>query len=272
MTKIIDVSDQAEPLPKGYNFSCSEDRLGPDASVFDSGSIAQMERPEMIGIAIKHRDPTDVLSIRFFIARHGLAKLAGFAPVVRRIGQALGLTRCPQGAVNTERGERSVTPYEEARLRYYPPVIGEAAYRAQETIRNNAGVYADRLSVTASAMSLGDGKYSRLSRNDRRVVAESQKLPKEGKLPERHCQNPECLKEIKPGRHHNIKYCNDTCTARAKEFRRLQKSRQPLYRNEPCATVDFPNDINQLDPIVVPPHMSIGIISKDRPAKVPVYQ
>jgi hypothetical protein len=247
MTKIIDVSDKAEPLPKGYNFPALQRDPDPDAAVFDSGSTSPSHAAEdEVGMTdvfgVRHkRDPADVLLIQRFIARHGL-RLVGFLPQLPagpfRCDGLLwppnparpNLTRFPFRFAMDKAGKRWVTPSEEARLRIYEPVEGEASYRAQEAVRNNAGVYEDRLSVQESGMSLGNGKYYRGN------VPESQKLPKEGELPERHCLNPECLKEIAAKKHHNVKYCGSKCEARAKELRRLdrksQAARPSRYRNE----------------------------------------
>jgi len=243
-----------------------------------------------VGIAPKRRDPADALLIQTFLAKHGLARLAGiFSPTNQR-DQTFrcltdvspeppdkhGLTRWPPGVATTDQGKRYASEYEEARLRYYKPVPGEAAYKAQENIRRDAGVYEDRLSVTESGMSLGDGKNYRLSWDGAKAVPESQKLPKEGKLPERHCQNPECLKEIGEKKHHNIEYCGAKCRERAKELRRRHKvnqaSRPILYRNESDVSADLTNDTSQLETGVISPHISRGIVSKDCPAEVAVYQ
>jgi hypothetical protein len=309
LTKVIDVSDEAEPLPKWHEFSSSEPELdlGPDASAFDVSPISRMNRPqvaespksydaELVGMAIKPRDPTVGMLIQNFIAKHGL-RLVGFFPKSapgrflcdgysdglprpshRPLGVQNGLTRIPPRAAMTKEGKRWVTPYEEARLRRYNPVEGEAAYREQEALRNMA--YEDRLSVQASGMSLADGNprmvWDNATRAYRQVAPKSQKLPQEGQLPERHCQNPECLKEIGAKRHHNIKYCNDACTARAKELRRLHEIRQDgrpiLYRNESDVFSDFTNDTSRLETGVISPHISRGIVPKDCPAEVAVYQ
>jgi hypothetical protein len=289
MTKIIDVSDEGEPLPKGYDFSPPEPDLdlGPDASVFDSGPISRMDR-QLVGIAPKPTDPAVDMMVKTFLSRHGL-RLVGFFPKVRAgkflcngPQRGLGLTRFPLGATTTKAGDRWVTSSEEARLRRYKPIPGEAAYAAQEKIRRDAGVYEDRLSVQGGWMSLADGKYSRLSwaganKAYRQAVPESQKLPKEGELPERHCQNPECLKEIGAKRHHNVQYCNAKCTARAKELRRLdrknQKAGRPIhYRNESDVSDDLINDTSQLETRVISPHTSRRIFSKDCAEEVAAYQ
>jgi hypothetical protein len=174
-----------------------------------------------------------------------------------------------------------VTPSEEARLRQYKPVVGEAAYRAQQTIINDAGVYEDRLSVQSGWMSLAETKHSRLSWDSvekayGQAVPKSQKLPREGELPERHCQNPECMGAIGEKRHHNVKFCNDKCCARAKELRRLDRKSQagrPLrYRNESDVSADLTNDASQLETDVIAPNMYRGILSNDCPAEVAVYQ
>jgi len=287
MTKVIDVSDKAVPLPKGYDFPLLEPDLDldPDASVFDAVPISRMERPQGDGMAPKPRDSVVGMMIQNFIARHGL-RLVGFFPQVRAgrflcdgsphglprrgprpLGAEKGLTRVPPRAIVTKAGDRWVTPYEEARLRHYTPVPGDAAYKAQVTIRSEASVYADRLSVQASPMSLADGKHYR------RAVPESQKLPREGVLPERHCQNPECLKEIDEKRHHNVQYCNAKCTARAKELRRLQRKnredgRPILYRNESDVSDDFSNDTNQLETSMVSPHICAEMFSEDCPVEI----
>jgi hypothetical protein len=262
LTKVIDVSDEAEPLPPGYNFSSLEpELLDPDAAVFDSGFISPSHIAEElvgmapIGMAPKPRDPADVMLIQNFIARHGL-RLSGFFPQVRAgrflcdglprphsaprpPGAEKGLTRVPPRVTVMEAGKRWVTPSEEARLRYYKRGVGEVSssvdivpvHRAQDDALKLAGVYEDRLSVQSSGMSLSDGRYSRPS-----WVRDSQKLPKEGPLPDRHCLNPECLKEIGAKRHHNKQYCDAKCSARAKELRRRDKRKQAgrpvMYRNE----------------------------------------
>jgi hypothetical protein len=294
MIKVIDVSDEAEPLPKGYGFPAPEPELdlGPDAAAFDFSPISRMNAElELVGMAPKWRDPAAVLLIQTFIARHGL-RLVGFLPQLpARPFRCDGplwpptpwrpdLTRFPPRATVTDKGKRYSSQYEEARARRYKPVEGEAAYKAQEKIRNNAGVYEDRLSVQESEMSLGDGKYSRLAWDStnkvyRQAVPKSQKLPKEGKLPERSCQNPECVLEIDENRHHNVKYCDDECAARGKELRRLHRNklaRRPiLYRNESDVSVDLTNDTSQLEQDVISPHINRGIVSKDCPAEVVVY-
>jgi hypothetical protein len=207
-------------------------------------------------MAIKPRDSADVWLIKTFIARHGL-RLVGFFPQapagpLRCDGRAGNLTRIPFGATMTARGDRWVTPSEKARLRYYKPVEGSAAYKAQETVRNNAGVYEDRLSVQSSGMSL------------------------EGKLPERHCLNPECLKGIAAKKHHNIEYCGAKCRERAKELRRLarksQAVRPPHYRNESGISADLIHDTKGLEAGVISPHISRGIVSNDCTEELSVYQ
>jgi hypothetical protein len=216
--------------------------------VFCAGAIStisRMERP-LVGIAPKPTDPAVDMMVKTFLSRHGL-RLVGFFPKIRAgkflcngPQKGIGLTRFPVGATTTKAGDRWVTPSEEARLRHYKPVPGEAAYKAQQTVLNDAGVYEDRLSVQGGWMSLAAGKHSRLSwdsaiKTYRQAVPKSQKLPKEGVLPERSCQNPECMREIEG--HHNVRFCNAKCTARGKELRRLdrknQKAGRPIhYRNE----------------------------------------
>ena len=305
MTKVIDVSDEADPLPKGYDFPAPGPELldpGPDASVFDSSPISRMDR-QLFGIAPKPTDPAIDMMVKTFLSRHGL-RLVGFFPKVRagkflcpdscpgelenarktgRKGsrRGLGLTRFPFGATTTKAGDRWVTPSEQARLRHYnKPIPGEAAYAAQEKIRRDAGVYEDRMSVQGGWMSLAEGKHSRLSWDStikayRQAVPKSQKLPKEGVLPERSCQNPECMLAIEG--HHNRHYCNAKCTARAKELRRLDRKNQQagrpiLYRNELGSTPDFTHDISQLETGVISLHISRGIVSKDCPAEIAAYQ
>jgi hypothetical protein len=315
LTKVIDVSDEAEPLPKGYNFSAPEPEIDPDASVFDSGSISPSHVAEdeagmaLTGMAPKLRDPAggmipqafirkhgglpfgytvaeESTLIQNFLARHGL-RLIGFFPKVRA-GRLIcngavqnGLTVASPRETKTAKGDRWVTPSEEARLRRYNPISGEAAHAAQEKIRRDAGVYEERLSVTESGMSLGDGKNYRLSWDGaykayRKAVPESQKLPKEGKLPERHCRNPECLKEIGEKKHHNIEYCGSLCRERAKELRRRHKVNQTgrpiIYRNESDVSADLTSDTKQLETDVISPHIYRGIVSKDCPEEVAVYQ
>jgi hypothetical protein len=238
-----------------------------------------------VGIAPKPTDPAVDMMVKTFLSRHGL-RLVGFFPKVRAgkflcngPQRGLGLTRFPFGATTTKAGDRWVTPSEEARLRRYKPIPGEAAYAAQEKIRRDAGVYEDRLSVQGGWMSLAEGKHSRLSWDNtikayRQAVPKSQKLPKEGVLPERSCQNPECMLEIKG--HHNVQYCNAKCTARAKELRRLDRKNQQagrpiLYRNESDVSADLTHDISQLETGVISPHISRGIFSKDCPVEVVVY-
>jgi hypothetical protein len=50
MTKLIDVSDEAEPLPKGYDFSHLVEP-GPDvrpgAAIFESSAISRAARPQV---------------------------------------------------------------------------------------------------------------------------------------------------------------------------------------------------------------------------------
>ena len=298
MTKLIDVSDEAGPLPKGYDFPApGPELLDPDAPVFDAGPVSKMDL-QVVGLAPKPRDPADVLMILTFLSRHGL-RLIGFFPQVRTgrflcdgsshgfrrtgprpLGAEKCLTRVPPRAVVTKGGARWVTPSEEKRLRYYTPVPGEAAYAAQERILQDTGVYEDRLSVQSGGMSLADDKYSRLAYDSatdtyRPFIPNSQKLPKEGVLPERSCGNPECLGEIKPPKnskkpvHHNIQYCGAKCTARAKELRRLdrknQKAKPILYRNELGLAPDLTSDTSQLETGFISPHIGRGIVSNAGP-------
>jgi hypothetical protein len=267
-----------------------------------------MERPQ-VGMAPKRRDPAggmipqafirrhgglpfgftvaeELALIQKFLARHGL-RLVGFFPRVRA-GRLIcngavenGLTMVSPRETKTATGDRWVTPSEEARLRRYKPIPGEAAYAAQEKIRRDAGVYEDRLSVTESGMSLGDGKYYRLSwdstkRAYRHAVPKSQKLPQDGELRERCCQNPEHMVPLDENLHHNVKYCSASCAARAKELRRRHKVSQAVrpivYRNESDVSADLTNDTNQLETGVISPHISRGIISADGSAEVDVYQ
>jgi hypothetical protein len=237
---------------------------------------------EAPNIAIKPRDPTFLL-IQAFIARHGL-RLVGFFPQVqqarfycdgrtkrgpRPLGTQAGLTRIPPRATMTDQGKRFVSLYEEARARRYKPVTGEAAYREQAAIRSMA--YEDRLSVQASGMSLADGDpwmmWDKAIKAYRRVVPESQKLPAEGELKGRRCDNPECFLEIDENQHHNRKYCDEECEARAKELRRLDRkkeaSRPHLYRNETDVSTDLTNDISQLEKEIISPHISREIIPND---------
>jgi hypothetical protein len=273
----------------------TESQIDPNAPVFETSPISSMERrqvDESPNITIKTRDPT-LLLIQTFIARHGL-RLVGFFPQVqqgriycdgrtkrgtRPLGAQKGLTRIPSRATMTDEGKRFVSLYEESRARRYKPVTGEAAYREQADIRSMA--FEDRLSVQASGMSLADGNprmmWDKAIKGYRQVVPDSQKLPREGELTERHCLNPECLDPIDENQHHNIKYCDDECAARAKELRRLQrkirKAGQPiLYRNESDVPTVLSNDTNQLETGVISHHISRGIVSKDCPAEVAVYQ
>jgi hypothetical protein len=43
MTKVIEISDEAEPLPKGYDFSPPEPEIDPDKPIFDRGDSARKE-------------------------------------------------------------------------------------------------------------------------------------------------------------------------------------------------------------------------------------
>jgi hypothetical protein len=240
----------------------TESKIDPNGPIFEASPISMMERrrvDESPNIAIKTRDPM----IQAFIARHGL-RLVGFFPQVqqarfycdgrtkrgpRPLGAQAGLTRIPPRATMTDEGKRFVSLYEEARARRYKPVTGEGAYREQAAIRNMA--YEDGLSVQSSGMSLADGNprmtWDKAIKAYRRVLPESQKLPEEGELPERHCLNPECMLEIDKDSHHNIKYCDDECAARAKELRRLDRkirkaSGSILYWNESDVADDLTND------------------------------
>jgi hypothetical protein len=259
MTKHIDVTDvPAEPLPKGYGFSILDESEiaadpGPDASVFDSGSISRMNQP-LVGMAPRRRDPAAGMIPQAFIRKHGGLPfgytVAEESALIQNFIARHGLRLIPPGAAATAAGKRWVTPSEEARLRHYKPVPGDATYKAQEQIRLDAGVYEDRLSVQESEMSLSEGKYARLAwdstiKGYRQAVPKSQKLPKEGKLPDRPCQNPECFNEIDEKEHHNVKCCSAKCTARAKELRRLdrknQKAGRPIhYRNESDVSAAIP--------------------------------
>jgi hypothetical protein len=278
-------SDQAEPL----YFHTPEPEIDPDPddAVFDSSPISRMDAPEreLVGMALKPRDPADVLLTKTFLAKHGLARLSlhtrqhdqirCLTTVSPALPDQRGLTRWPLHLAITDKGKRYCSPYEEAQLRYYKPVQGEAAHRAQESNRRDLGVYDDHLSITERGMSLGEGKHSRLSWDDfkkayRQSVPDFQELPHEGKLPERHCQNPECLKDI-GGMHHNVRFHNDACRARAKELRRLdRKGRDDRYRNESDVTADLTNDNSQLETAVTSPHMYREIFPKARPAAMAV--
>jgi len=330
MTKVINVPDEAEPLPKGYGFSLLEPEpdLGPDASVFDSSPISRMERlksydAELVGMTTKPRDPADATLIQNFIARHGL-RLVGFFPkvlpggflcngvaggpaalwmrelrwseglLVRPIHRSQnGIIKFLPGEVSTKAGKRWMEPSEQAELRRYKTGFskpadssgglmhttgGEASrsgvYRAQDAAISMAGVFEEGLSIQSSGMSLAEIKHSRLrwdpaNKVYRQAIPKSQKLPTEGKLPDRHCQNPECLKEIDEDSHHNVQYCNAKCTARAKELRRRHEKREAkrslVYRNESVVAADLLNNIKHLDGEIVSPHISIGRFSEDCP-------
>jgi hypothetical protein len=79
MTKVIDISDEAEPLPKGYDFSSLEPvpEIDPAAPIFDAGPIARTRH--LVGIAPKPTDPVVDLMVKTFLSRHDL-RLDGFFP------------------------------------------------------------------------------------------------------------------------------------------------------------------------------------------------
>jgi hypothetical protein len=244
--------------------------------------IDESKRP---GMTPKPRDPTADLMIRTFIARHGL-RLVGFFPQVRAsrfycdgrtsqgprpLGSQNGLTRIPPRATVTGAGKRYVLEMSDDRM------VGEADYRAHKKGLSLAAAH--DLSLQGSlGMSLAEGKHSRLSWDPdekvyRHAIPQAHKLPEEGILPERHCQNPECLKGIDEKKHHNIEYCGAKCRERAKELRRRHKVSQAgqplLYRNESDPSADLTNDINQLQKGLIGPRISIGLVSKVEAA---VYQ
>jgi hypothetical protein len=89
---------------------------------------------------------------------------------------------------------------------------GEASrsgvYRAQDAAISMAGVFEEGLSIQSSGMSLAENQtlstemgscQQGLPPSDPQISENSRR---KAKLPDRHCQNPECLKEIDEDSHH----------------------------------------------------------------------
>jgi hypothetical protein len=254
-----------------HELSMIIDVSGP--AVFDSGSISPSHVAEdlvgisgLTGMAPKPIDPADTILIQTFMAKHGLARLFIFGDTVPDAMR--GLARLiPFGATTTPHGKRYAREVPDVLSAYptKPPAaspdghvgnlelplnmpdvdrFGEPDVGEEEVVISLADIYDNRMAIQGGWMSLAEAKHSRLRWDPlekcyRKAIPDSQKLPVEGKLPDRHCLNPECLLPIDEDAHHNVMYCSEAHRERAKELRRRDRVRHGKPTSKQADQIPF---------------------------------